>query len=220
LLIPYGDRRLFIDLGAERGTIGAERGSERIAVEISSFVADSPVRDLQEAVGQFVVYRALLSQVEPERSLFLGVPARVYDSVLSEPLGQLVAADVRLRLLVFDAHQQSDPMDQLDRYRAIVRHLIEEYATYKPAYDDIRTEAVVDQEHDHYEVMQVGWNGDRRVHGSIIHIDLRDGKVWIEHNGTDARLAEELVAAGIPRSDIVLGFQPVELRPLTSYGSG
>ena len=69
-------------------------------------MADSPVGDLQEAVGQFVVYRALLSQTEPERSLFLGVPTRVYDSVLSEPLGQLVAADVRLRVLVFDVQQQ------------------------------------------------------------------------------------------------------------------
>jgi hypothetical protein len=106
LVIPYGDRRLFIDLGAERMTIGAERGGERIAVEIASFVADSPVRDLQEAIGQFVVYRALLSHTEPERSLFLGVATRVYDSVLSEPLGQLVAADVRLRVLVFDTEQQ------------------------------------------------------------------------------------------------------------------
>jgi hypothetical protein len=106
LLIPYGDRRLFIDLGAERVTIGAERGSERIAVEVASFLADSPVRDLQEAVGQFVVYRALLSQIEPERSLFLGVPTHVYDSVLSEPVGQLVAAEVRLRFLVFDPSRQ------------------------------------------------------------------------------------------------------------------
>ena len=102
----YGGRRLFIDLGAERATIGAERGSERIAVEVSSFVAESPVRDLQEAVGQFVVYRTLLTQAEPERTLFLGVPTRVYDSVLSEPLGQVVAAEVRLRILVFDPQQQ------------------------------------------------------------------------------------------------------------------
>jgi hypothetical protein len=111
-------------------------------------------------------------------------------------------------------------MDQVDRYREIVRRLIEEYASYTPAYGDIRTEAIVDREHDHYEVMQVGWNGGQRVHGSIIHIDIRNGKVWIEYNGTDARLAEELVAAGISRKDIVLGFQPAELRPLTSYGVG
>src|SRR4051812_48580127 len=106
LLLPCGDRRLFIDLGAERQIIGAERGTERIAVEISSFVADSPVRDLQEAVGQFVVYRALLSNAEPDRMLFLGVSTRAYDSIMSEPLGQLVAADVRLRLMVFDPQQQ------------------------------------------------------------------------------------------------------------------
>jgi hypothetical protein len=111
-------------------------------------------------------------------------------------------------------------MDQLDRYRAIVRRLIEDYASCKPAYGDIRTEAVVDSEHDHYEVIQVGWNGNRRVHGSIIHIDIRAGKVWIEYNGTDAHIAEELVAAGIPKDDIVLGFQPADLRPLTGYAVG
>jgi len=69
-------------------------------------------------------------------------------------------------------------------------------------------------------VMQVGWHGDRRVHGAIIHIDIRAGKVCIEHNGTDARLAEELVAAGIPRKDIVLGFHPEELRSLSGFGVG
>jgi hypothetical protein len=53
-----------------------------------------------------VVYRALLSQTEPNRSLYLGVSTRVYDSVLSEPLGQLVAAEARLRFVVFDPHQQ------------------------------------------------------------------------------------------------------------------
>jgi hypothetical protein len=111
-------------------------------------------------------------------------------------------------------------MDQLDRYREIVRRLIEDYASCNPTYGDIRTEAVVDRERDHYEVMQVGWDGDRRVHGSILHIDIRDGKVWLEHNGTDARIGEELVAAGIARKDIVLGFQPEELRSLAGFGVG
>jgi hypothetical protein len=111
-------------------------------------------------------------------------------------------------------------MDQLDRYRGIVRRLIEDYAGTKPAYGDIRTEAVIDPERDHYQVMQVGWLNGRRVHGSVIHIDIRDGKVWIEHNGTDARIGEELVAAGIPRKEIILGFQPPEMRPHTNFGVG
>ena len=66
----------------------------------------------------------------------------------------------------------------------------------------------------------MGRQGDRRVHGSIIPIDIRDGKVRLEYNGTDARIGEELVAAGIPRNDIVLGFQPEELRALTGFGVG
>jgi hypothetical protein len=53
-------------------------------------------------------------------------------------------------------------MDQLESYRAIVRGLIEDYAGIEPAQGSIRTEAVVDREHDHYEVMQVGWDGRRR----------------------------------------------------------
>jgi hypothetical protein len=67
---------------------------------------------------------------------------------------------------------------------------------------------------------ELSWHGGRRVHGSIIHIDILDGKVWLEYNGTDARIGEELVAAGIPRDAIVLGFQPEELRSLTGFGVG
>jgi hypothetical protein len=69
-------------------------------------------------------------------------------------------------------------------------------------------------------VMQVGWNGDRRIHGSIVPIDIRDGQVWIEYHGTDARIGEELVAADIVKDDMVLAFHPAELRPLTGYGVG
>jgi hypothetical protein len=111
-------------------------------------------------------------------------------------------------------------MDKLERYREIVGRLIEEYARYKPAHGQIETEAIVDREHDHYEVMHVGWDGVRRVHGVVVHIDISGGKVWIQHDGTSRPVAEELVAAGIPREDIVLAFHPAELRSLTGYGTG
>jgi hypothetical protein len=106
LILNYGDRRVFVDLGAERATIAAERGDERIAVEIQSFVAVSPVHDLQDAVGQFVVYRAILAQREPNRILYLAVADSVFDTLFSEPLGQLLIADVELRIVVFDPQQQ------------------------------------------------------------------------------------------------------------------
>ncbi|HEY7157016.1 MAG TPA: XisI protein [Gemmataceae bacterium] len=111
-------------------------------------------------------------------------------------------------------------MDKLKRYREIVGLLINEYARHKPAHGQIETEAIVDRDNDHYEVMHVGWDGVRRVHGVVVHIDIHDGKVWIQHDGTSRPVAEELVASGIPREDIVLAFHPAELRPLTGYGVG
>jgi hypothetical protein len=105
LWLSFGGRDLFVDLGAERTTVAAERGGERIAVEIQSFLNPSPVRDLQEAVGQYEIYRALLAETEPERRLFLAVPRRVYESLLSERFGQLIVTRLQLRLVVFDEEQ-------------------------------------------------------------------------------------------------------------------
>jgi hypothetical protein len=111
-------------------------------------------------------------------------------------------------------------MDRVERYREIVRRLIEEYAGYKPSHGQIETEAIVDREHDHYEVMHVGWDRKRRVHGSVVHIDVKGGKVWVQYDGTTRPVAEELVAAGIPREDIVLGFHPAEVRHHTDFAVG
>jgi hypothetical protein len=111
-------------------------------------------------------------------------------------------------------------MDRLDKYRLIVRQVIEDYAQGKPSNGQIESEAIVDREKDHYEVMLVGWNGQRRVHVSIVHIDIKEGKVWIQHDGTDRPVADELMAAGIPREDIVLAFHPADVRPLTGFAVG
>jgi hypothetical protein len=107
-----------------------------------------------------------------------------------------------------------------DSYREIARRLVEEYASYKPSHGQIETEAIVDREKDHYEVMHVGWDGQRRVHGSVVHIDIIGGKVWVQYDGTSRPVADELTAAGIPREDIVLGFHPANVRPLTEFAAG
>jgi hypothetical protein len=111
-------------------------------------------------------------------------------------------------------------MDRVDRYREIVAQLVTEYAGYVPAHGRIETEAVVDRDRDHYEVMHVGWDGQRRVHGCVVHIDIKDGKVWVQYDGTTRPVAEELVAAGVPREDIVLAFHPPEVRQHTAYAAG
>ncbi|MHC5595628.1 MAG: element excision factor XisI family protein [Nostoc sp.] len=108
-------------------------------------------------------------------------------------------------------------MDKLARYREIIRQLIFEYATHKPANGQIEPEAVIDSERDYYEVLHISWDGVRRVHGSVIHIDIINDKVWIQYDGTSQPVAEALLEAGILREDIVLGFHPAELRQYTDF---
>jgi hypothetical protein len=110
-------------------------------------------------------------------------------------------------------------MDTLNEYRRIIRDLIEKYAQYKPARGDVQIETIFDRSNDHYELIYAGWNGPYRIHGSVLHIDIRDGKVWIQQDGTEDGVAEELVLSGIPRDRIVLGFKPPDVRPFTDFAT-
>ncbi|MEM6836439.1 MAG: XisI protein [Cyanobacteria bacterium P01_C01_bin.120] len=111
-------------------------------------------------------------------------------------------------------------MDTVENYREIAQQLIHQYAGYKPSHGEIDTRAVIDPTQDHYEVMHVGWDGDRRVHGPVIHIDIIDGKFWIQYDGTSRPVADALLEAGVPREDIVLAFHPRRVRHYTDFAVG
>jgi hypothetical protein len=108
-------------------------------------------------------------------------------------------------------------MDKLETYRQIIETVLTEYTQIPYAYGDIRTEAVFDRVNDRYLLMNVGWDNDRRVHGSLVHIDIINGKLWIQRDGKEHGIAKELVKAGIPKDHIVLGFRPPEIRRHTEY---
>ncbi len=110
-------------------------------------------------------------------------------------------------------------MDTLNNYRTIIRNLIQQYAQYQPARGDIQIEVIFDTEKDHYELIYAGWNGHYRIHGSVLHIDIRNNMVWIQYDGTEEGIAESLVKEGIPRDRIVLAFKPPEIRPHTQFAS-
>ncbi len=99
--LTFGLRDVFVDLGAER-VLAAERGAEKIAVEIKTFQGRSDVRDLEVAIGQYVFYRSLLARFEPERRLFLAVPETVFVSTLQEPISRPVLEDLSVALIAFD----------------------------------------------------------------------------------------------------------------------
>lgn len=103
--MEFGQKDVFVDLGAER-TLAAERGGEKIAVEIKSFVGASEVRDLEVALGQYVLYRSLIARFEPDRRLFLAVRDTVFAGILDEPIARPVLQDLGIPLLVFNSERQ------------------------------------------------------------------------------------------------------------------
>ncbi len=106
LILSYGGRELYVDLGAEKTTIAAQKDNLKIAVEIKSFLKPSPVRDLEEAAGQYGVYQSILTDIESERILYLAVPRRSYESIFTEKLGQLILKSLKIKLLVFDDEER------------------------------------------------------------------------------------------------------------------
>lgn len=98
-------KNLYIDLGAEQ-LIGAEKDVQKIAVEIKSFRSASEMKDLEEAVGQFVLYERLLKRHEPERQLYLAVPEEVRESIFEEEAGQVLMEDKIIRLFTFDVNKK------------------------------------------------------------------------------------------------------------------
>ncbi len=101
LHLKWGGKDLYVDLGAER-LLAAQKGNERIAVEVKSFLGPSDMKDLENALGQFVLYSDLLAEIEPDRQLYLAVAEDVWVELFKEPLGQLLLTKKRARLLVFD----------------------------------------------------------------------------------------------------------------------
>jgi XisI protein len=108
-------------------------------------------------------------------------------------------------------------MDKLTRYRQLVQQILHDYSEQKPANGNIEVETIFDTERDHYQIVHVGWEGQDWVHSCIIHIDIKAGKIWLQWNGTEDDIAANLVAAGVPKEDIVLGFQSPFMRQFTEY---
>lgn len=108
-------------------------------------------------------------------------------------------------------------MDKLNKYRKIIRELLTQYAEQPPSLGQVQTTALFDEQHDNYMVLDMGWDRTGRVHAVILHLQLRNGKIWIEVDGTETGIAQELLDAGVPKQDIVLAFYRPERRKLTEF---
>lgn len=109
-------------------------------------------------------------------------------------------------------------MDKIAKYREYVEILLTNYASNDVSEDEVDIQLIFDRDRDHYQWMNVGWQGLNRIYRSLVHFDIKDGKIWLQQNLTDQNPAEELVRMGVPREDIVLGLQPPYKRQYTEYG--
>jgi hypothetical protein len=107
-----------------------------------------------------------------------------------------------------------------DNYRQIIEKLLQAYADFLTQDDTIQQELVFDREHDHYLLVEVGWQAQKRIYDPFIHLDIKGDEIWIQHDGSEDGIAYELEAAGIPKDQIVLAFKSLERRQLTEYAVG
>ncbi|MGH7595244.1 MAG: XisI protein [bacterium] len=110
-------------------------------------------------------------------------------------------------------------MDTIDTYRQIVKNVLTKYVQRQYAHGEIHNETVFDREADRYLIVSIGWQRVKRIHGCLIHIDIIDGKVWIQRDGTEHGIANDLVTAGISKDRIVLGFYAPDVRRYTEYAT-
>lgn len=108
-------------------------------------------------------------------------------------------------------------MEKVAKYRQLVKQILEEYASYKFSSAEIEVMPVFDLERDHYQVVSVGWKDERRIYGCSVHIDIKDGKIWVQHDGTEIGFADELVNLGVPREDIVLAYHSPFMRQFDGF---
>ena len=105
LTIEFKDARLFADIGAER-TLAAEKGADKIAVEIKVFNSISSYSDLEKAVGQYQIYRIFLKRLEPERNVVLAVSETIYKKVFLRESVQVIISDLKIDIMIFDEKKE------------------------------------------------------------------------------------------------------------------
>jgi len=108
-------------------------------------------------------------------------------------------------------------MDKLDIYRQLVRSLLTGYVELSDSDESTQTVPVFDSENDRYLLMVIGRENGKRIHFCLVNFEIKNGKIWIHYDGTEANFGQQLIENGVPKSDIVPAFMSPEMRKFTEY---
>jgi XisI protein len=103
------------------------------------------------------------------------------------------------------------------KYESFILGILSEYAKIRYNNLDAINQLIADKENKRYQVVTLGWEGKRHIHDCPIHIDIINGKIWIQRNMTEIELDHEFTELGVPKTDIVLGFLSPKMREYTEY---
>jgi hypothetical protein len=105
-------------------------------------------------------------------------------------------------------------------YSQIIIDLLKEHIHEQNNDDVVESQLVIDPVNHHYQLLHVGWQGEKRIYACPIHIDIKDGKIWIQQDFTEVGIAQQLLERGVAKSDVVLGFRSPFMRQLSEFSVG
>jgi XisI protein len=109
-------------------------------------------------------------------------------------------------------------MEKINEFQRIILEALNEYQSqYRLTSKTIKNEILADEKNHHYQFLWTGWQGYRPVFSVVFHIDILDGKIWIQEDKSEVGFANLLVEKGVSKKDIVLAFYPEEHRQFTDF---
>lgn len=90
---------------------------------------------------------------------------------------------------------------------SVLQECVKRYAT-----PDARMFTVFDEVRGHFLVIEEGWLDKKHLYNPLVHIESKDGQVWVQQDFTNHGIANDLAGAGIPKERIVLGYKPASER--------
>lgn len=112
-------------------------------------------------------------------------------------------------------------MDKIAAYIEKIVQILQKHATFQPIgeWAEYENQVVIDKDSLHFQLLRVGWKDVERIHHCVVHIDIKDHKIWIQEDRTEEGVANELMRSGIPKEDIVLAFQAPYRRADTGFAT-
>jgi len=106
----------------------------------------------------------------------------------------------------------------LNHWRRTIKRILADLAAIPfPEVVTLTAKTAFDETSDVYLVVVEGWQDMRRLHGCLVHVEIKGDKIWVQLDGTEDGVVADLLAAGVPKDRIVLGFKPPQRRAHTDF---